>query len=57
MRLLTIGMCLLPSMLLANTQTNSSFKDLESKYSGKLGIYSVDDSKKSSARLYSQCLF
>lgn len=41
-------MCLLPSMLLANTQTNSSFKDLESKYSGKLGIYSVDDSKKSS---------
>jgi beta-lactamase class A len=44
MRLLTLISCLIPSFIFANTQLNDSFKNLENKYNGKLGIYSTDSS-------------
>lgn len=44
MRFLISSICLTPSILLANISLDDSFKDLENKYNGKLGIYSTDES-------------
>ncbi|MED7789046.1 class A beta-lactamase [Francisella sp. 19X1-34] len=48
MKSLVTIISLLPAMLLANTQTNDSFKNLEKQYNGKLGIYSLNTPNKTS---------
>ncbi|MED7819274.1 MULTISPECIES: class A beta-lactamase [unclassified Francisella] len=48
MKLLTSITLLIPTILLANTQTDDSFKSLEKQYNGKLGVYSINTPNKTS---------
>lgn len=46
-RVLTVAICLLPAILLANSPLDDSFKKLQDKYGGKIGVYSINNSNES----------
>lgn len=46
MRLLVTTLSLIPSIILAAPQLDDSFKNLENKYDGKIGIYTLNTDDK-----------
>ncbi|APD50710.1 FTU family class A beta-lactamase [Francisella hispaniensis] len=50
MRLLVTTLSLIPSIILATPQLHDSFKSLENKYDGKIGIFTVDTDNKTNIK-------
>lgn len=50
MRLLVTTLSLIPSIILAAPQLDDSFKNLENKYDGKIGIYTLNTDDKTNIK-------